>query len=91
MFHLEFGFSTFSLKEEVYDCSILPLWLLHTDIVCRKLTDLDTEVGHLDQGDCHPTINVAARNQLGMLPFHREASVYAFNHSLCLHAEDTIH
>ena len=39
----------------------------------------------------HPTIYVAARPRVGLLPICREAAGYAFNRSPRLHAEDAIH
>ena len=40
-----------------------------------------------DQCDGHPTLYVAARPGVGLLPFFLEADVYMFKLSLCIHAE----
>ena len=44
-----------------------------------------------DQGDGHPTLHIAARQQVRMIPFRCKSDDYEFNCSLCLHAKEAIH
>ena len=79
------------ITEEVQAGFILPLWLLHTDLVQRYLVTPDTAVGCSGQGDFNPNINLAARPLLEMFPFFYDASGYAFKCILRHHNEETIH
>ena len=48
-------------------------------------------MGHADQGDGHPTLNVALRPQEGLLLFCWKADGYEFKRSLNLHVKETNH
>ena len=73
------------------DGPVIPLRLLHTDLVCRKPGALDTEVGRSGQVYYNPTLYVAARPQVGLFPFRRKAAGCVFKCSLRLHAQEALH
>ena len=52
---------------------------------------LDAAVHGTDQGDIHPTLDIAACPRLGLLLFCREAAGYYFKHSLRIHFNEPIH
>ena len=48
-------------------------------------------MGGTDQGDHNPTLNIAARTLVGLIPFCRNAAGYVFKQNLHLHAGEAIH
>ena len=48
-------------------------------------------MGCLEQGGGHPTLNVALRPQIGLLPFRCEADGNTFKRSLHFQAKEIIH
>ena len=67
---------------------VLPLWLLQNYIVCYKYESTDTLVGWYYQGYVYPTLYVAARVVVGMLPLRSKAAGYVFKRSLHLHDKE---
>ena len=51
----------------------------------------DAAVGVTDEGYGHPTLDVAAHQQLGLLPFLCEVDGYVFKRKLQLKAKEDIH
>ena len=88
---LDFGFPVISLAEKVKAFPILTLQLMYADIVHWHLGAPYTVVGFMDQCGGHPTLNVATRPLVGLLPFCRKAPSYTFKRSLCLDAKEAIH
>ena len=78
------------LLEEVDNVTILPLWLLNTDLSCCHLGTPGASAGCSDQCNCHPTIYSAAHPQVGMNTLRCEASGYAFKSILRLHSDDAV-
>ena len=59
--------------------------------MCRHPGNPDSAVSCTEQSDVHPTLNVAACLQVGLIEFCREVAGYAFKNGICLHAKDAIY
>ena len=71
--------------------TVLPLWLLNTDLLIWHLGAPDAMVDCYEQFYCKPTLYVAACSRVGMFPLCHEAADNAFECSLRLHGEEAVH
>ena len=88
---LNFDFSHIIYQKMWRPAPFLPLRSLYDDTVCRHPRAIDIAVGCSEKGGGNPTLYVAAFFRVGIFPFRREASGYAFKRSLHLHAEEAVH
>ena len=81
----------YCLPEEMDTVTVHPLWSLNTELTRWHPRIPDAAVVCSDLCICHPTLYVAARSRVGLLPLCCDAAVYAFKRSLRLHIEEAIH
>ena len=63
---------------------------MNTDIARWHPGTPNAAVGHSDQCNYHPTLYVAARPQVGMIPINHKAADYEFKCIFRIHTEEAI-
>ena len=75
------------LPKKVDPRAILPLGLLHSDLVCWHPGSSYTAIGGAHQSDFNPTLDIPTRLQVVLIPLGGQANGYPLQGSRCLHVK----
>ena len=79
------------LPKEVEPRAILPLGLLHTDLVCWHLVSSYSEVGGAHQSDRNPTLDISTCLRVGLFPLGVQATGKPSQGIHRLHIQQLVH